>query len=86
MTGFGMWIRQDPMSTVAETKEAIGRLAPREYCELMAALRPFDDDEWDKRMRADGEAGAFSAMNSTALREHAAGRTVPIDTILGERP
>jgi hypothetical protein len=35
------------VTTVAEIKEAIARLSPREYCELMAELHPYPDDEWD---------------------------------------
>ncbi|MBA2272044.1 MAG: hypothetical protein H0W20_15835 [Chthoniobacterales bacterium] len=45
------------MSTVEEIKTAIDRLSPRERCELNALLHPFDDDEWDKQMRADAEPG-----------------------------
>ena len=41
------------MSTVAEIKEAIAKLSPEEYCELMVAMRPpLEDDEWDKQMKA----------------------------------
>jgi predicted MarR family transcription regulator len=51
-------IRDDALvSTVAEIKEAIARLSPQEYCELMADLFPHADDEWDKQMKADAEAG-----------------------------
>ncbi len=45
------------MSTVEEIKAAIEALSPRERCELNALLHPFDDDEWDKQMRADAEPG-----------------------------
>jgi len=46
------------MSTVAEIKEAIAKLSPQEYCELMAQLYPrLPDDEWDKQMKADAAAG-----------------------------
>ena len=41
------------MSTVGEIKEAIAKLSPEEYCELMAELRPaLPDDDWDKQMKA----------------------------------
>jgi hypothetical protein len=62
------------MSTVSEIKEAIAKLSPREYCELMAELRaPLPDDEWDKQMKADAAAGKFDQMNRRALAEHEAG-------------
>ncbi len=41
------------MSTVGEIKDAIAKLSPREYCELMAELLPRSDDEWDREMMAD---------------------------------
>jgi len=63
------------VSTVAEIKEAIARLSPREYCELMAELHSFPDDEWDRQMKADAAAGKFDEMNRRALAEHEAGQT-----------
>jgi len=64
------------MSTVSEIKEAIAKLSPQEYCELMAELRPrLADDEWDKEMKADAAAGKFDDMNRRALEEHKAGLT-----------
>jgi len=33
------------MSTVAEIREAIAKLSPREYCELMTELHPLAEDE-----------------------------------------
>ena len=45
------------MSTVVEIKEAIAHLSPQEYCELMADLQPFSDDEWDLQMKADATSG-----------------------------
>jgi len=54
------------MSTVTEIKEAIDRLTPREYCELMSVLHPLEDDDWDRQMNADAAAGKFVAMNEKA--------------------
>ena len=74
------------MSGVAEIKEAIGRLSPQEYCELMAALHPFEDDDWDRQMQQDASVGKFAAMNEKAERDYAAGRTVPLADIIEEAP
>ena len=30
---------------------------PQEYCELMSALHPFEDDDWDRQMKGDDVAG-----------------------------
>jgi len=54
------------MSTVAEIKEAIDRLSPQKYCELMSVLHPFEDDDWDRQMKADAAAGKFAVINEAA--------------------
>lgn len=72
------------MSTVPEIKEAIARLSPREYCELLAELFPHADDEWDKQMKADFAAGKMDWLtNETddAIRD---GKTIPLENILAE--
>ena len=73
------------MSTVPEIKEAIARLSPEEYCELMAALRPpLEDDEWDKQMKADFASGKMDWLakeTDAAIRE---GKTIPLEKILAE--
>jgi len=45
------------MSTVAEIKDAIARLNPRERAELFASLQNWPEDEWDRQMAADSEPG-----------------------------
>jgi hypothetical protein len=68
------------VSTVAEIKEAIARLSPEEYCELMSELRgPLPDDEWDKQMKADAAAGKFDEMNRRAEADFKAGRCEPLE-------
>jgi hypothetical protein len=59
------------MSTVAEIKEAIDRLTPQEYYELMSVLHPFEDDDWDRQMKAGAAAGRFVVMNEKAERRGA---------------
>lgn len=73
-----------PVSTVAEIKEAIARLSPQEYCELLAELFPQADDEWDKQMKADFASGKMNWLikeTDTAIRE---GKTIPLEKILAE--
>ena len=74
------------MSTVTKIKEAIDRLAPQEYCELMSVLHPFEDDDWDRQMKADAAAGRFTAMNERAEQEYKAGSTRPLGEIIEGRP
>lgn len=73
-----------PVSTVAEIKEAIARLSPQEYCELMAELFPHPDDDWDKQMKADflsGKMGWLTKETDAAIRE---GKTISLEKILAE--
>src|SRR5438876_12330409 len=70
--------------TVAEIKEAIARLSPQEYCELLAELFPHADDEWDKQMKADFASGKMDWLTKetdAAIRE---GKTIPLEKIFAE--
>jgi hypothetical protein len=74
-----------PVSTVAEIKEAIARLSPQEYCELMAALRPpLEDDEWDEQMKADAEAGRLDFIDREIEQAKRDDTLIPLETILAE--
>lgn len=66
------------MSSVAEIKDAIARLSPREYCELIAELVPHADDEWDGRMKADAAAGRLDFVDRRAQDAIASGTAVPL--------
>ena len=68
------------MSTVAEIKEAISRLSPREYCELLAELLPRRDDEWDRQMKADAESGALDFVDRNVGDSIANGSAVRLET------
>lgn len=71
--------------SVAEIKEAISKLSPREYCELMAELHPSSDDEWDLHMKADAAAGRFDAMNARADADLKAGRCESLEGLFEEK-
>lgn len=73
------------MSTVTEIKKAINRLAPQQYRESMSLLHPFEDDDWDRRIKVDATAGKFAAMHERAEQEYAAGRTRPLSDIIEDR-
>lgn len=70
------------MSTVAEIEAAIEKLSLQERCELEALLHPFEDDGWDRQMKADAAAGKFDKMDHETEAEHAAGKTIPLTDIL----
>jgi hypothetical protein len=72
------------MSTVTEIKEAIARLSPQEYCELITDLFSREDDEWNKQMKADFAAGKMDRLTKgtdDAIRHP---KTIPLDPILAE--
>lgn len=70
------------MSTVAEIREAIEKLSLEERAELLAELHGYEDDDWDRQMKADAAAGKFDAMNRAAEAEYRAGQTRPLEEIL----
>ena len=72
------------MSTVAEIREAIGRLSLEERAEITAELCGWDDDEWDREMMRDSAAGEFANLNHEADTAHASGQTRLLDEILRE--
>ena len=68
------------MSTVAEIKEAIAKLSPEEYCELMAELRgPLPDDKWDKQMKADAAAGKLDFIDRNIEKARREGTLIPLE-------
>ena len=70
------------MSTVVEIKEAIARLSAEEYAELMADLMDFPDDDWDRAMKADAQAGRLDFIDQEVSRAAEGDRLVPLDTVL----
>ena len=70
------------MSTVAEIREAIEKLSLEERAELMAELHGYEDDDWDRQMKADAAAGKFDAMNRDAEADCRAGQTRSLEEIL----
>ena len=70
------------MSTVVEIKEAIARLSAEEYAELMADLMDFPDDDWDRAMKEDAEAGRLEFIDRQVARAAEGDRLIPLDTVL----
>ncbi|MEQ1862195.1 MAG: hypothetical protein ABMA13_19945 [Chthoniobacteraceae bacterium] len=67
------------MSTVAEIRKAIEELSLEERVELFASFTRFEDDAWDRQMKADAEAGKFDEMHRQAIEDLRAGRCVPLE-------
>ena len=63
-----------PMS-FTELKEEVMKLSFEQKAELAALLHGWEDDDWDRQMKADAEAGLFDGMIAEAKADYAAGRT-----------
>jgi hypothetical protein len=72
------------MSTVLEIQEAISKLSPEDYAELMAALMDFSEDEWDREMKTDANSGRLDFLGQEVACASKGGRLLPIDSILRE--
>ncbi len=51
------------MSTVYEIKQAITKLPPEAYAELMSELMDFADDKWDAQMKTDAASGRLDLLD-----------------------
>ena len=71
------------MSTVAEIRQAIEKLSPGEAWKLASELREYLDAVWDKQFEQDVKAGRLDAAITRARKEHASGRSRPMDEIVG---
>lgn len=58
----------------AELKEEVLKLTVEQKAELAAILHGWEDDEWDKQMKADAAAGLFDEMIARAEEDVKAGR------------
>ena len=72
------------MSTVEEIKTALSKLSLAERAEMLAELCGWADDDWDRQMKRDADAGKFASVNREADAAHAMGQTTPLDKLLRE--
>ncbi len=72
------------MSTVQEIKSAIEHLDIESRAELIAELCGWNDDDWDRQMKADAASGKFAALNEEADEALREGRTQPLDQGLAQ--
>ncbi len=68
------------MSTVQEIKSALNKLSLEERAEILAELCGWENDDWDRQMKADALAGKFDSINRDAIQT----KTVSLDKILNE--
>lgn len=59
--------------TVQELENAIAKLSPEQLAELRAWFRERDQEEWDRQIARDSEAGKLDKLIAQAKRDYAAG-------------
>jgi len=73
------------MSTVSEVIEAVKKLPERDKSEFLERLAEVDfDDAWDRQIEADAKAGRLDHLWAEAMEDIKAGRTKPLDEVLGD--
>ncbi len=73
------------MSTVSEIIEAVKKLPERDKSEFLERLTEVDfDDDWDRQIEADAKAGRLDHLWGEAMEDIKAGRTKPLDEVLGD--
>jgi len=72
------------VSTVTEIIEAVKKLPEEQKGEFLQRLTEIDfDDAWDRQIEADVKAGRLDHVIAQAEADIAAGRTKPLDEIVG---
>jgi len=72
------------VSTVAQIIEAVKKLPEADKGEFLERLAEVDfDDAWDRQIEADAKAGRLDHLIAQAEADIAAGRTKPLDEVLG---
>ncbi len=59
--------------TVQELENAIAKLSPEELAELRAWFYRHDQEEWDRQIARDSEAGKLGRLIAEAKRDYARG-------------
>jgi hypothetical protein len=73
------------MSTVSEIIEAVKKLPEPDKSEFLERLAEVDfDDAWDRQIEADAKAGRLDGLWKEAMEDIKAGRTKPLDEVLGD--
>ncbi|MFL6594716.1 MAG: hypothetical protein ACJ8HQ_04655 [Chthoniobacterales bacterium] len=73
------------MSTITEIKRAIVKLPPAKQRKLAHWFDEHMEDAWDRQIEADAKAGRLDNLVAQARADIAAGRTKPLDEVLGDR-
>ena len=68
----------------AEILGELPKLSVAERDEIRRKLDELDDDAWDRQIEADANAGKLDKLWAEALDDIKAGRTKPLDEVIGD--
>lgn len=72
------------MSTFAEIEEAIAKLPPAEFRELLRRMKERDAEAWDRQIEEDAESGRLEALYERLVKEEGDQRKTPLDEVLDD--
>ena len=70
--------------SVAEILQELPKLRVAERDEVRRRLAELEDDAWDRQIEADANAGKLDKLWAEALDDIKAGRTKPLDEVIGD--
>lgn len=72
------------MSTLAEIEDAVAKLPPDQFAELLRRMQERDAAAWDREMEEDAKSGRLDALQARLAQEDAGELEVPIDDFLDQ--
>jgi hypothetical protein len=70
------------MSTVADIESALRALPIRDARTVSDWLQDYLEDQWDRQIEQDAQAGKLDHLAALALAHHKAGRVKPLDEVI----
>ena len=70
--------------SVAEILQELPKLSVADRDEVRRRLAELEDDAWDRQIEADANAGKLDKLWAEALDDIKAGRTKPLDEVIGD--
>ena len=71
------------MSEIEKIEAEILKLSTQEFNQLKDWLLELDEKRWDEQIEKDVAAGKLDFLGKEALAEHKAGRTRPLEEVVG---
>lgn len=70
------------MSTLAEIEEAVAKLSPEQFSELLRRMQERDAGTWDCEMEEDAKLGRLDALHARLEEENAGEPELALDDFL----